>query len=340
MKAVVLEMPGTLRHVDLPEPGPPGPGEALLAIRRVGVCGTDLHAFHGRQPFFSYPRILGHELAAEVLAVGEGVSGVAVGDACAVRPYIDCGTCDACRRGRPNCCTTLAVLGAHIDGGMRERLVVPARLLHPSRTLTLDQLALVETLSIGGHAVSRAAPEPGERCLVLGGGPIGLAATAFLRAAGAHPLVADVSADRRAFAGSWAGVETLDPTSGGPGAVRERLGGELPALVIDATGSATSMMAAFDLVAHGGRLVFVGLFQGDVTFHDPDFHRRETTLLASRNATVADFARTVALLESGTLDVGPWVTARVPLAAVPGELPRWAAGTAGMIKGLVEVSPS
>jgi 2-desacetyl-2-hydroxyethyl bacteriochlorophyllide A dehydrogenase len=337
MNAVVLEKPGLLLHVELPEPGAPGPGEALVRIRRVGVCGTDLHAFHGQQPFFSYPRILGHELAGEVLATGDGVTGVAVGDACAVRPYLACGTCDACRRGRTNCCPGLAVLGVHIDGGMRERLLVPAGQLHRSRVLTLDQLALVEALSIGGHVIGRAAPLPEERVLVLGAGPIGLSTAVFLRAAGARPVVADVSETRRAFAASWADVETIDPSADPLALVRATFGGELPTLVLDATGNAASMMAAFDLVAAGGRLVFVGLFQGEVTFHDPDFHRRETTLLASRNATAADFDRTIALLESGTVDIAPWVTERATLDSLPGVFPAWASGRSTTIKGLVEL---
>ena len=178
----------------------PAPGEALVAVRRVGVCGTDLHAFHGRQPFFHYPRILGHELGVEVLDVGAGVTDVRPGDRCALRPYLECGRCDTCRRGFPNCCPDLAVIGAHIDGGMRERQVVPADHLHASRTLSFDELALAETLSIGGHAVVRGGPDPlGPRAHPRRrpdrprhhGGPC---------ARGVQPVVCDISAERRDFA--------------------------------------------------------------------------------------------------------------------------------------------
>jgi 2-desacetyl-2-hydroxyethyl bacteriochlorophyllide A dehydrogenase len=339
MRAVVLEAPGRLVLLEMPEPADPGPGEALVAIRRVGVCGTDLHAFHGRQPFLQYPRILGHELGGEVLAVGPGVIAIRAGDRCAVRPYLECGACDACRRGLVNCCTRLTVLGAHVDGGMRERLLLPADHLHPSTTLTFDSLALAETLAIGAHAVARAAPTPDDRVLVLGAGPIGLGVTAFLRAQGVEPWLVDVNPARRAFAEAWAGVRTLavEPGEDPAGALRDAWGGELPTLVMDATGNAASMTGAFSLVAHGGRIVFVGLFQGDVTFHDPEFHRRELTLLASRNATRSDIDRTLGLLGSGSLDVGPWLTDRCTLDEVPAVLPLWASGPSATIKGLIEM---
>ncbi len=337
MKAIVLQEPGRFAPIELPEAAAPRDGEALAQVRRIGVCGTDLHAFHGRQPFFSYPRILGHELGVEVMAVGAGVTGLRAGDRAALRPAIACRTCDTCRRGFQNACTSLTVLGAHIDGGMRERIVVPASYLHSSAALSLDQLALVEPLSIGGHAVVRGAPAPGERTLVIGAGPIGLAVAAHLVAAGIRPLVADVNPARRAFAEAWAGVETVDPGKDAGAAVRDRSGGELPTLAFDATGNAASMHGAFDLVAHGGRLVFVGLLQGDVTFHDPDFHRRELTLLASRNATAVDFARSIALIEAGGADVLAWVTDRTTLDAVPEAFPRWAAPGSGTVKAIVEV---
>jgi 2-desacetyl-2-hydroxyethyl bacteriochlorophyllide A dehydrogenase len=303
----------------------------------VGVCGTDLHAFHGRQPFFSYPRILGHELGVEVLAVGSGVANVRPGDRCALRPYLECGSCDACLRGRTNCCTRLVVLGVHADGGMRERLLVPANHLYPSAVLTFDQAALVETLSIGGHAAARGVPVAGERALVIGAGPIGLGVSLALRAAQVEPVICDLRPDRRAFARSWAQLDVMEPGDDLPGAVREAFGGELPTLVFEATGNAASMAATFSLVAHGGRLVFAGLVQADISFHDPELHRRELTLLASRNATDSDFLRSVALLEEGSVDVGPWLTDRCALADVPEVFPTWAAGGTDVYKPLVEV---
>ncbi len=280
-------------------------------------------------PSSATPGILGHELGVEILEAGEGVANVRRGDRAALRPYLECGTCDACRRGLPNCCTELSVLGAHIDGGMRERMVVPADHLHPARRLTFDQLAIVETLSIGGHAVSRGAPTADDRVLVVGAGPIGLSVTAFLRQMGNVPLICDVSPERRAFAASGMGVPTVGAGDDVPAALRRAFGGELPTLVFDATGNATSMTRAFTLVAHGGRLVFVGLVQGDIAFRDQEFHRREITLLASRNATPSDFDRSVAMLEVGVIDVRPWVTDRCTLTEVETALPGWARGRTG-----------
>jgi 2-desacetyl-2-hydroxyethyl bacteriochlorophyllide A dehydrogenase len=337
MKAVTLTEPGSFRSIELPEARSPGPGEALVAVRRVGVCGTDLHAFHGRQPYFDYPRILGHELGVEVLETGSSEMRVTAGDRCALRPYLECGRCDTCRRGFPNCCPDLAVLGAHVDGGMRERLVVPIDHLHPSSTLSFDELALVETMSIGSHAVARGAPVPEDRVLVLGAGPIGLSVTAFLGQTGVRPVVCDISPQRRTFATSWAGVTAISPLADVAAATRQAFDGELPTVVFDATGSASSMASSFSLVAHGGRLVFVGLVQGDITFHDPDLHRRETTLVASRNATADDFERSVGLLESRAADVGAWLTHRCTLTDVPLAFPGWAREGATPIKAIVDI---
>ncbi len=338
MKAVRLEEPGRLALVDADPPAAPARGEALVRVRRVGVCGTDLHAFGGSQPFFTYPRVLGHELGVEVVATGPGVANVAPGDRCSVEPYINCGRCIACRRGRPNCCTGLRVLGVHVDGGMREEIVVPARKLHPSSKLGLDQLALVETLAIGCHAVERAAPARGEFALVIGAGPIGLSVMQFAAEAGARVIALDVNADRLSFCRQALGIlHTVNPADRQPAqSLLEITGGDLPTAVFDATGSPRSMAAAFDFPAHGGRLVFVGLFQGEVAFNDPNFHRRELTLLASRNSLPADFTRIIGLIESGRIDTGPWITHRSTLAGAVGAFPSWTRPEAGVIKAMIE----
>jgi alcohol dehydrogenase len=166
MRALQLEKPREFRFFDAPEAQPPGPGEALVRVRKVGVCGTDISGYLGKMPFFSYPRIPGHELGVEVLAVGAGVTNVKPGDTCSVEPYINCETCFSCLRKRGNCCESLTVLGVHIDGGLRPRFVLPARKLHPAQGLSFEQLALVETLAIGCHAVARGNPQPGDHVLV------------------------------------------------------------------------------------------------------------------------------------------------------------------------------
>src|SRR3954469_22375299 len=155
MKAIQLQAPETFALIDVPEPTQPGRGEALVRVHRVGVCGTDVSGYLGKMPLFSYPRIPGHELGVEVLEVGGDVTTVRTGDRCSVEPYINDPTSYASRRGRPNCCEKLQVLGVHTDGGMRPQFIVPARKLHVGNELSFEQLALVETLAIGCHAVAR-----------------------------------------------------------------------------------------------------------------------------------------------------------------------------------------
>jgi 2-desacetyl-2-hydroxyethyl bacteriochlorophyllide A dehydrogenase len=337
MKAAVLVAPGSFELRDIDEPVDPGPGHALVRVRRVGICGTDIHAYRGSQPFMRYPRILGHELAVEVLAVGVGVEDVTPGERAAVRPAIGCGACDACRRGFENACDTLTVLGAHIDGGMCERLVVPGTALHTSSSLTLDELALVEPLSVGGHAVVRGSPRPGDRVLVIGAGPIGLAVTAHLLERGIQPWLADVSAERRVFASAWSSVDILDPGTDLALAVRQAMGGELATLVFDATGNPASMHAAFSLLASGGRLVLVGLFEGDLAFHDPEFHRRELTVTASRNATAEDFRRSIEILASDGAAIRAWITHRTTLDALPDTFQALEDTGSGVVKAILDM---
>ena len=338
MKQVVLEKPGQLRLSEAPAPGAPGPGEALVRVHRVGVCGTDLHAFGGRQPYFTYPRIIGHELGVTVEAVGPGVSNITVGDRCAVEPALNCGRCVACRAGRGNCCVRLEVLGVHVDGGMRGMMLLPAAKLHPSAKLSLDQLALVETLAVGAHAVRRAAVAAGENVLVIGAGPIGLSIAAFALASGAKLIVMDLRPERLRFCREVLGIEHVLPADENALAMVSGItGGDLPTAVFDATGSGRSMSAAFEYVAHGGRLVFAGLFQGDVTFSDPHFHRREISLLASRNSTAEDFARVIWTVESGIVDPARWITHRCRLEETPERFPAWAGGSLECIKAVVEI---
>jgi 2-desacetyl-2-hydroxyethyl bacteriochlorophyllide A dehydrogenase len=341
MKAIILDAPGQLRLFQQDEPPQPGPGEALARVQRVGVCGTDLHAFRGEQPFFTYPRILGHELSVEVVAVGEQTDSreqqpITAGMRCAVVPYFNCGHCPACRRGTPNCCLNLNVFGVHSDGGMREFALVPLSQLHASPTLSFEQLALVEPLSIGAHAVSRAHLLDGERVLVVGAGPIGLSVTQFALLAGAHVLVMDISEQRLDFCRKqWPQVLCINASGNSLAALQEVVSDDLPTAVFDATGNPRSMESSFNYVGHGGRLIFVGLFQGDVTFHDPDFHRRELTLLSSRNATAADFRRIIAHLEEGAINLAPWITHRAEADTVPDAFPRWFDRDSGIIKAVI-----
>jgi len=338
MRTIILDKPGEFQLVETDPPSNPLPGQAVVRVRRIGICGTDIHAFKGDQPFFSYPRILGHELGVEVVSLGPGLSNLEAGDSCAVEPYLNCGVCIACRRGCPNCCVELKCLGVHTDGGMRELIAVPASKLHRSRSLTIEQLALVETLGIGAHAVERASLQQGEYALVIGAGPIGLAVVQFAQLAGARVIVMDVNEDRLRFCRTQFRVDFT--VAGGEEAavhLRDITSNDMPTAVFDATGNRKSMIQAFNLVAHSGRLILVGLMLGDVSFHDPDAHRRELTLFCSRNATAANFQEIISLMERGQIDTAPWITHRSSISSMIEVFPEWIDPKNKVIKAMVDI---
>ncbi len=342
MKAILLEKPQSFREIDIAEPAAPGPGDALLRVHRIGICGTDYGGYLGKMPFYSYPRIPGHELGVEVLAVGEGVTNVQPGDRCSVEPYINCQKCYSCRRGLTNCCEQHKTLGVMCDGGMAERVILPARKLHRSTKLSYEQLALVETLAIGCHAVNRGGVKAGENVLVIGAGPIGLSVIEFVKVAGARCIVMDLSEARLAFCRETMGIEhTLLTQSDGSEAklLAEITNGQLADVVIDATGSNRSMSHALNYCAYGARLVYVGITQQEISLpHAPVLHRREVTILASRNALSPDFARIIRLIEDGVIDTQPWITHRASFADMIAEFPTWLKPESGVIKAMVALT--
>jgi 2-desacetyl-2-hydroxyethyl bacteriochlorophyllide A dehydrogenase len=337
MRCVVLVEPYRLEMRDVSAPVPVA-GEALLRVRRIGVCGTDLHAYQGRQPFFTYPRVLGHEISAEVVELTGEADTLKPGDACVVSPYLWCGECIACRQGKTNCCTRLKVLGVHTDGGLQEYLVVPQRHLVKADGLSLEQMATVENQSIGAHAVRRAQLRAGETVLVIGAGPIGFGVTQFAKLSGARVMVADVSERRLEFVRQWLRPDRAlnASTDLGP-QLAELTAGDFPTAVFECTGNPASMMNAFNYVAHGGRLILVSVVQADLTFHDPDFHRRELTLLSSRNATREDFELVIASIASGQIVTEPLTTQRVALDGIVVAFPDWLKPEFGVLKAMIEL---
>lgn len=341
MKAIQLERPQIFRTIDLPEPSKPGRGEVLVRVHRMGICGTDLSGYLGKMPFYSYPRIPGHELGVEVIEIGAEVLNLKAGDRCSVEPYMNCQTCFACQRGHFNCCEHLQVLGVHTDGGMRPYFIVPARKLHRSVKLTLDQLALVETLAIGCHAVNRGNPGPGDNVLVIGAGPIGLSVIEFVKLTGAKTIVMDLNEKRLRFCRERMGVEHTIQSIGETAdlqALKELTSGRLGQVVIDATGNNKSMSNALNFVGFAGKLIFVGITTQEVSFGHPLMHRREMTLMGSRNALPPDFERIIKLIEDGQIDTRPWITHRCNFETVIGAFPGYLNPEAGVIKALVEVS--
>lgn len=340
MKALQLEKPQTWRQIEIPEPNQPGPGEALVRVLRVGICGTDLGGYLGKMPFFSYPRVPGHELGVEVIAVGDGVKHLRVGDRCSVEPYLNCQQCYSCRRGFTNCCENHKTLGVMCDGGLTERILLPARKLHVANALTPEQCALVETLAIGCHAVDRGAAKEGETVLIIGAGPIGLSALEFAKLSGARVIVMDISEGRLKFVRETMGVDTLlvrgDDTDFT--ALREMTNGQMADLVVDATGSNKSMVRAMEFAAFAGRVVYVGITQQNLEFpHAPVMHRRELTLMASRNALSRDFTRIIELIEKGHIRTQPWITHHANFEDVPDIFPIWLMPSTGVIKAVVHV---
>ena len=339
MKAIQLEQPKQFRRIEVSEAAAPGADEALVRVHRIGICGTDYGGYLGKMPFYSYPRIPGHELGVEVLAIGADVMNVAPGDRCSVEPYMNCQQCYSCRRGSSNCCENLKVLGVMTDGGMRERFIVPARKLHKSVKLSFEQLALVETLAIGCHAVNRGHPQKGENVLIVGAGPIGLSVIEFAKLSGARTIVLDLNAQRLDFCKNVMCVDETILASGNELDELKRVtNGSLAQVVIDATGSNKSMANALGFCAFTGRLVYVGITQQEVTFpHAPIMHRRELTLLASRNALPADFTRIIRLIEEDKIDTRPWITHHAGFDDMIEAFPNWLNPESGVIKAMVAV---
>jgi len=334
MLAVQLIEPGRMETVDLPPVPDPGPGEARVTVKHIGICGTDLRAYRGEPTGITVPRILGHELGVEIESLGpdEGQNRehLCAGEVCCVEPYGACGHCRACCHGRPNCCHDLRVLGVDVDGGMCEQLTVPLNRLHRSHRLSTEPLALVEPLCIGAHAVERAELQDRERVLIVGAGPVGLAVLQSVLLSGAAATVVEVDAARRAFcAEHYRAVDVraewiADPTD-------ERA----PEVVFDCTGHPEAMARSFDMPAFGGRLVLVGHHPGQVAFDDGAFHERELTVLGSRHAEPDDFARIINLMENGRIDVTPWITHRATLAELPKVIDDWLDPASGLVKAVV-----
>jgi 2-desacetyl-2-hydroxyethyl bacteriochlorophyllide A dehydrogenase len=314
-----------------------GQSEVAVRIRRAGVCGTDFHIYEGSHPFLQYPRVIGHELSGEIAEVGSGGS-AKVGQRVVIIPYLSCGACVACRRGKTNCCQKISVLGVHVDGGMAEYICVPEGNVIPAEDISLDHAAMVEFLSIGAHAVRRAQPRSGDRVLVVGAGPIGLGCLLFAQLTGAGVTALDFRPDRLDFCRNHLRIDHT--VRGGPEVLQDLAdltNGDLYDIVIDATGNAASMMAGFNYVAHGGAYVLVSVVRDTISFADPTFHAREMTLLGSRNATLEDFHTVLSAIRAGKLPMASLASHRAPLDESPRRFAEWIKPETQVIKALIEI---
>lgn len=318
MKAIILDRPGSLSLIEKEVPKLLNEEDALLKVLKIGVCGTDLHAFSGNQPFFTYPRILGHELAVEVIEIGKNVKNVNVGDRCTVMPYRNPHPDQAVLRGKPNCGEHLTVLGVHEDGGMQQYFTYPAAQLFSFNKLDTDNLALIEPLAIGYHAVERAGMQKEDIVMVIGAGPIGIATAMFAQLSGARVIMMDINEDRLNFCCKNLKLpDKIIAREDSMEQIQTLLNGNCPTIILDATGNKNSMNQTFKYAASGGTIVFVGLFTGEVTFHDPLFHKKELTLKATRAALSKDFLHIGKLLEEGSIDPSFMITHRLAFESVP-----------------------
>jgi 2-desacetyl-2-hydroxyethyl bacteriochlorophyllide A dehydrogenase len=337
MKTLTCTTPGEFNYSETEKPTLEK-DQAIIKIKRIGICGTDLHAFEGTQPFFNYPRILGHELAGELVEIADE-SDFKIGEAVTFIPYYNCGECIACRAHKPNCCVNMQVCGVHVDGGMREYLSVPARTLLHGENLSYDELALVEPLAIGAHGVRRADVKAGEYVLVIGAGPIGLGTMEFARIAGANVIALDINANRLDFCKNSLGVAHVinAVTDDVIGKLNEITNGDMPTVVIDATGNLKAINNAFQYMAHGARFVLIGLQKGDISFNHPEFHKREATLMSSRNATKEDFAHVITSMKAGLVKPANYITHQVAFDDVATEFASWLDPANGVIKAMVSI---
>ncbi|WP_149738985.1 zinc-binding alcohol dehydrogenase family protein [Rhizobium sp. RU20A] len=331
MKSIVCVEPGRLVLEDRPRPQLPDEDWVRIRVTHVGICGTDYHIYQGKHPFLQYPRVMGHEVSGVVIE-NAVAAGLEEGTPVIINPYISCGACHACNIGKPNCCMSIKVLGVHTDGAFCEEIVLPAGNVSPAIGLSSEASATVEFLAIGAHAVRRSQATSGSRALVIGAGPIGLGAALFARIAGQSVTLLDTSQERLDMARERFGFDDV-----------RRLGGERPVestsfdTVYDATGNAASMESAFAYVAHGGALVLVGLVKDDLRFSDPEFHKREMMLIASRNAVKADFEHVAAALSDGRVSADALITHRTSIDRLTDTFPGWAETRSGLIKAMVSL---
>ena len=336
MNSVVIQEPGKLVIEQRALPVPAA-GEVRVRVSYAGICGSDVHIYHGHNPFAKYPRVIGHEFFGHIDSVGEGVEASRIGERVVIDPVVSCGHCYPCSIGRPNVCAELQVIGVHRDGGFSEFLCVPQQNILLAEGIAPEAVALIEPFAISAHAVRRAAVQAGDEVLVVGAGPIGLGAAAIAKAEGARVAVADVSSDRRAHVAAQLDLPTLDPLAADFDArLRALFGGNLAHKIVDATGSPQSMNRAVDLIRHGGSIVFVGLFKGDLQFSDPEFHKKETTLMGSRNATAEDFVRVGELMRSGALSAEMLLTHRLRFSELGSTFERDVINNPRLIKGVIE----
>ena len=336
MKALVLTAPGQFIYEERPEPVC-REQDVKVRVEAVCVCGSDVSAILGRNALFTYPRVLGHEVAGIVTEVGPAVRGVQKGDRVALMPCISCGHCRACRKGKTNCCESLRLYGVKEDGGMQEILCPPAtNWLKLPAGMKAHTAAMIEPLTIGAHAVGRLSFGEEDRVLVIGAGPIGMSCAVNAAARGAQVLLADTNENRCTFCRSRFPFGTVNVLGD---QYRQKLEafteGELFDAVIDTTAAPASMNHAWEYLCQGGELLFVGIHSKDLTWNDFSFHMKEPALFTTRNSTRADYEKVLSLIGDGLIDPDRFITHVTPFEKAADELLLWVRPETGVYKGVI-----
>ena len=333
MKAIALTGPGLVQLTDIAEPER-HPGDLLLRVEMVGLCGTDLNSYRGKNPLVTYPRVIGHEIAATVL---EGSATVAPGSRVTLSPYTNCGLCAACRRGRSNACQFNQTLGVQRDGAMTELLAVPEEKVYPS-ALSLKELCLVEPLTVGMHAVSRARVTAEDVVAVYGCGGVGLGAIAGSAFRGARTIAIDLDQEKLHTAQASGATDVIHSRQD---SVHDRLqeitNGLGPDVIIEAIGLPEAFRAAVDEVAFTGRVVYIGYAKEPVSYETRLFVQKELDIMGSRNALPQDFRDVMHMLEAGSFPVDRAVSAIVSLAQTPAALVEWSEKPSNFTKIMVAI---
>ena len=317
MKAIVIHRPQeiSLQEVSLPERQE---NEVLIKVRGMGICGSDIAAYKGINPLVTYPRIIGHEIAGEVLEVPQGETEMMPGDRVVIEPCVYCGTCYPCLNKRTNCCENLTVRGVHIDGGMSEFCFHPRQLIHKvPADVSWKHLAMVEPLTISVHAVKRARLVKGEHLVVSGSGPIGLLAAQYALVIGAVPIMVDPIDERLAFARLRGIPHGINPVKeSAVERIREITGGRMAEVVVEASGSDAAIRSSIDYAAYSGRIVLVGWPKGEVSLMTAMLTKKELDVMGSRNS-FQNFPESIDLIAGNKIDVASLVTRTVSFEEVP-----------------------
>lgn len=314
--------PEDVRVESIPEPSR-APGEALLRVRRVGLCGSDLNSYRGRNPLISFPRVPGHEIAATIVEMDSDHPTLTVGMDVTLSPYTSCGFCNACRNGRSNACKNNQTLGVQRDGALTEYLSIPVEKLYPAR-LSLEELCLVEPLTVGSHAVSRAQVSASDTVAILGCGGVGLGAVAASAFRGANTIAMDIDDSKLAVAREAGAAHVIHTGQQNPAQILDKLTrGHGPDVIIEAIGLPSTFRGAVEMVSFIGRVVYIGYAKEPVTYETRLFVQKELTIMGARNAQPDDFHQVIAMLEQSRFPVRRAISTIAPLEQTPELLHEW-----------------